>query len=295
MISIITSFYNQYGMNKLFLEFLEKYTTVPYQLIAVDNMSDDGSGDLFRAHGALVIRNEANFNYPHCQNQGAAVAEYDYLFFLNNDLLVCPDWDTRAIALMEENGLDFASAIGTNKMMTKKRTRVHVKSWFAIRYPFLKISNSYRSLKWMHQVFFLGNYEGFCKRLRKKYAGKTAEGIAGFNVLMTRRGMDLIGEWDERIQAADYDVFLRAKDRAVKHGDVKPFHVLWELYFHHYMRLTFKMKYPPFVGQENIIMPSIKWTESVIKEYMATADRIFFQSERSSAREPTNEYKQIED
>lgn len=292
MISIITSFYNQYGMNKLFIAFIEKYTSVPYQLIAIDNMSDDGSGDLFREHGALVIRNEANYNYPHCQNQGAAVAEYDYLFFLNNDLLVCPDWDTRAIALMTENGLDFASAICTNKMMTKKRTRIHVKSWYAIRYPFLKISNGYRSLKWMHQVFFLGNFEGFCRRQQKKYAGQIAEGIAGFNVLMTRRGWELIGEWDERIQAGDYDVFLRAKDRAVKYGDVKPFHVLWELYFHHYMRLTFKTKYPPFEGQENIIMPSIKWSESVIREYMADADRIFFQSGRSSAREPTNQYKQ---
>ncbi|MGA0334326.1 MAG: glycosyltransferase family 2 protein [Kiritimatiellia bacterium] len=292
MISIITSFHNQYGMNRLFLEFLEKYSTLPYQLIAVDNMSSDGSGDLFRAHGAVVIRNEANFNYPHCQNQGAALAENDYLFFLNNDLLVCPDWDTRALALMEENGLDFASAIGTNRMLTKRRTRLHVKGWYAVRYPFLKLSNSYLSLKAMHQVFFRGNYEGFCRRLRRKNAGEIAEGIAGFNVLMTRRGMERIGDWDERIQAGDYDVFLRAKERSVTHGDVRPFHVLGELYFHHYMRLTFKTDYPPFEGQEQIIMPSIKWGEARIREYMATADRLYFQSARSSAREPTNQYTQ---
>src|SRR5690606_16948639 len=105
----------------------------------------------------------------------------------------------------------------------------------------------------------------------------------------TRRGWERIGDWDERIQAGDYDVFLRAKDRALQHGDVKPFHVLWELYFHHYMRLTFKMKYPPFVNQEQIIMPSAKWTEPVIREYMAPADKIFFQSDRSSAREPVQE------
>lgn len=292
MISIITSFHNQFGMNKLFLEFLEKNSHLPYQLISVDNMSDDGSGDLFREHGATVIRNDANFNYPHCQNQGAAVAKYDYLFFLNNDLLVCPDWDLRAVALMEENGLDFASAIGTNRMMTKQRTRIHVKSWYLIRYPFLKFSYGYRSLKWMHQIFFLGNFAGFCRRQRRKYAGRIAEGIAGFNVLMTRRGWEKIGEWDERIQAADYDVFLRAKDRAVKQGDVKPFHVLWELYFHHYMRLTFKTDFPPFVNQDKIIMPSVKWTEKVIREYMAPADRIYFKSGRSSAREPSNEYQQ---
>jgi len=285
MISIITSFHNQYGMNKLFLEFLEKYTSVPYQLIAIDNVSDDGSGDLYREHGAVVIRNEANYNYPHCQNQGAAVAEHDYLFFLNNDLLVCPDWDTRVIALMKENGLDFASALGTNKLSTKKRTRLHVKRWFAIRYSFLKISNSYHSLKWMHQVFFFGNFEGYSRRRRKKYEGRIEEGIAGFNVLMTRKGWNLIGEWDERIQAGDYDVFLRAKDRAVKQGDVKPFHVLYELYMHHFMRLTFKMEYPPFVDAQHIIVPSAKWTEPVIRDYMATADKVFFQSDRSSARE----------
>lgn len=48
MISIITAIYNQLPMNQIFWEYLNKYTTVPYELIVIDNGSNDGSIEFFR-------------------------------------------------------------------------------------------------------------------------------------------------------------------------------------------------------------------------------------------------------
>src|SRR5947208_13580 len=70
MISIITAVYNQLAVNRLFVENLRRYTHHPYELIIIDNGSTDGSAEFFEQQGATVIRNGANYSYPHCQNQG---------------------------------------------------------------------------------------------------------------------------------------------------------------------------------------------------------------------------------
>ena len=70
MISIITGVHNQIGMNRLFCEYLHAHTHHAFQLIVVDNMSSDGSGEFFRQQGADVIRNEENYSYSVIQNQG---------------------------------------------------------------------------------------------------------------------------------------------------------------------------------------------------------------------------------
>ena len=41
MISIITAVHNQLAMNKLFVESLHKYSTMPFELIIIDNASSD--------------------------------------------------------------------------------------------------------------------------------------------------------------------------------------------------------------------------------------------------------------
>ena len=72
MISIITSIHNQYAMNRLYFEYLEKYTVHPFELIIIDNASTDESPAFFRNKGVKLITNDGNYSYPHCQNQGIA-------------------------------------------------------------------------------------------------------------------------------------------------------------------------------------------------------------------------------
>ena len=283
MISIITSVYNQLGMNRLFVEALKARTHHPFQLIVVDNASTDGSADYFESEGAEVIRNPGNYSYPYCQNQGVALAKHDHLMFLNNDVIVSKDWDRISLELMAAHGLDLASCAGTNRLHRKTATRVHMKRWFAIKYPLLHLGNGRGMLKFMHDLFFLGDFDGFCRRYRRKNAGLVVEGIAGFNVWMTRRGLEAIGPWDERLMAADFDIFLRAKTRALEVGDIKPVHLLCEVYMHHFMRLTLKGEHPPFADADRLIELVDKWDRPAIRRLMADCDRIYFQSDRSSA------------
>ena len=93
MISIITAAHNQLPMNQLFVQHLKEATRHPYELIVIDNASTDGSANFFESIGATVIRNPVNYSYPHSQNQGVAKAQYDWLAFLNNDIMVSPGWD----------------------------------------------------------------------------------------------------------------------------------------------------------------------------------------------------------
>ena len=277
MISIITSIHNQLGMNMLYFEYLEKNTFYPFQLIVIDNASTDGSGDFFESKGAVVIRNDQNYGYPHCQNQGIPHAKYDYLMFLNNDVVVSRHWDKITIERMQEHGLDVASCAGTNRLYKKKTTRVHLKKWYILKYSMLFLGgNGYANMKRMHHFFFRFNFKGFYEKFRKKYFNVVVEGIAGFNVIMTRKGLEKIGEWDPRLMSADFDVFLRTKKRALEHGDIKPIHLIAEVYLHHYLRLTLKSNYAPFADQDQLIKLDDKWTKEEIRDMMMRCNQIYF-------------------
>lgn len=283
MISIITCVHNQLGMNQLFFEALKSRSFHPFQLIVIDNQSSDGTAEYFEAAGAEVIRNNANYSYPFCQNQGIARARHDPLVFLNNDVIVSRHWDRLALERMAEHGLDLASCAGTNRLLRKNATRLHLKRWTAVKYPLLLLGNDRKLLRFMHDLFFLWNFDGFCRRYQRRHAGCVVEGIAGFNLFMTRRGLDAIGPWDERLMAADFDVFLRAKERALQRGDIKPVHLLGEIYLHHFLRLTLKAKPAPYADQERLIEIDGKWDRTTVRRLMADSDRIYFQSGRSSA------------
>jgi len=93
MISIITAIHNGLAINKFYEASLKKYTVNPFELIIIDNASKDGSAEFFENAGYKVVRNQQNYSYPYCQNQGTKIAKGEYLFFLNNDIVVAPCWD----------------------------------------------------------------------------------------------------------------------------------------------------------------------------------------------------------
>ncbi len=97
--SIVLLAWNQLAYTKLCIESVLRNTHVPYELVLVDNGSADGTPDYFRQlkteHPELTIKvqlNRKNLGFAKGCNQGLALANGDFVCFLNNDTLVVDSW-----------------------------------------------------------------------------------------------------------------------------------------------------------------------------------------------------------
>lgn len=271
LFSIITTTFNQRSMNRLFAKRVQEYTRGRYELIVVDNGSTDGSIEYFESVGAKIVRNDGNYSYPYCQNRGAERAAGDYLVFANNDIIVSPRWDERVHLVMKTHELDVAACCATDRMETDERTRKQQWKWRWVREPLSRISTSEQMLARMHRLMY-GDWEKFSERRFLEFGTEVKEGIAGCNVIFTRRGWDLLRPWDERINAGDFDVFLRAKERQMQKGDIQPPHLLLGIYFHHFIRLTARQVYPPYADRAKLVKLEEKWEKPYVNELLKQTD-----------------------
>ncbi len=93
--SIIIPVWNKIELTKQCLSSLAAVTTdVTFEVIVVDNGSDDGTKEfLAELKGNVhIIRNEQNLGFAKGCNQGARVARGKYLVFLNNDTVPQSQW-----------------------------------------------------------------------------------------------------------------------------------------------------------------------------------------------------------
>lgn len=262
MISIITAIHNGLAFNKIFFESLHQYTKSPFELIVIDNDSTDGSREYFKEKGAVVVENKDNFSYPFCQNQGIKIAQGEILAFLNNDLYLGPQWDEILIQAMKKHGIDVISASGIENQGNKRESQQIQRKWKRVK-NFTKIFGfGERNMRRMHRLMY-GDWHRFCTSKFQKHGLSVVEGIVGNNVIMSRSALEKVGEWDERIQAADFDLFMRVKKRSEEYGDLKPCQIALGAYIHHYIRMTSKyaVKYKPFADRDRLITLSDKWSD----------------------------------
>ena len=98
MVSILLPVYGQKELTASCLESLFAATDYPsWELVAVDNASPDGTGELLehwaKAHPRMrVVHNPENLGFPKACNQAASLAFGEILCVLNNDSLVTPGW-----------------------------------------------------------------------------------------------------------------------------------------------------------------------------------------------------------
>ncbi len=263
MISIITAVYNGLPMNKLFVRSLKRYTSGEFELIVIDNGSTDGSKEFFKSEGAKVIENKANYSYPYCQNQGIEAASYKTYAFLNNDIIVAPEWDRKLLHIMKTHELDVITPCGIERIETREASLQIRRRWKLIKNPisFLFGINEL-TLNLMFRLMYK-NWEKFSSARYDQFHAEILEGFVGNSVIMSEQGIQKAGMWDERIQAADFDLYMRVKKRSLEHNDIKPVHIALGVFHHHYIRITSKSKPPKFADITNLISLEKKWGDQL--------------------------------
>ena len=95
-ISLILVTYNSAGLLDAFFAALGSTRDIAYEVIVVDNASQDSTVPDLRqlTMPVRVVANTENYGFGRACNQGAALARGDFLVFLNPDVLVTPDWLT---------------------------------------------------------------------------------------------------------------------------------------------------------------------------------------------------------
>jgi GT2 family glycosyltransferase len=267
MISIITAIHNQLAVNKIFHGHLLRCTRNPFELIIIDNSSTDGSREFFESAGATIIRNDGNYSYPFCQNQGIRAARHDIFAFLNNDIIVSPDWDARMIAAMEQNGLELATCCGVERLESAAAQKSIRRKWGVIKKTVGLMGYNERTLRLMHKLMY-GNWEKFTQRRFDKFQFAVSEGFVGNTVMMKRSALEKIGFWDERIYGADFDLYFRSKKRSIEVGDLKPVHIALGVFNHHFIRVTLDGARPVFKDQSKLIALEEKWGADATRNYM---------------------------
>ena len=93
-LSIITLTFNKLEYTKKYIKSLYKYTS-DFELILVDNGSTDGTVEFIKSlpyDNIKTIFNSENLGFSKGNNQGIDIAEGEYIGFLNNDILLSPNW-----------------------------------------------------------------------------------------------------------------------------------------------------------------------------------------------------------
>ena len=100
--SIIILTYNNPEITSLCIESIYAKTKFPFELIIVDNASNDDTPQYLREiksskENLRLILNDRNMGFARGNNQGANASTGEYIVLLNNDTIVTSSWLTRLI------------------------------------------------------------------------------------------------------------------------------------------------------------------------------------------------------
>ena len=110
-LSIITLTYNHLQYTKKFIESLYKYTS-DFELIIVDNGSTDKTVEYLKSlnyDNIKIIFNTENLGFSKGNNQGIEIAQGEYIGFLNNDILLYPNWFEECEKVFQKENAAFVS------------------------------------------------------------------------------------------------------------------------------------------------------------------------------------------
>lgn len=105
-LSVVMVTYGGWELTRRSLETLARNTSVPFEVVIVDNPTEDEdvAGRLrSEVEGAEIIFNQRNVGFGPAANQGADAASGRSLCFLNSDAMVHPEWVQPLLEAIDED------------------------------------------------------------------------------------------------------------------------------------------------------------------------------------------------
>ncbi|MDD5593557.1 MAG: glycosyltransferase family 2 protein [Candidatus Margulisbacteria bacterium] len=91
-LSICTLTWDQLALTEKFVASVRRNTTVPYELIIVDNGSTDGTADFIKRQADKYHLFPQNTGFAHGFNQAFSLAEGEFVLAINNDTELPKNW-----------------------------------------------------------------------------------------------------------------------------------------------------------------------------------------------------------
>lgn len=268
MISIISAVHNEIEFNKLFLSSLKKNTSRDYEVIIIDNHSTDGSADFFESEGCTVIRNPVNHCYPESQNIGMQHANGNYFCFLNNDIYLAPEWDIQVIDAMEKRQLDIASLDSFQTFEDPGERKKFHHRWRRVRKKTTFLFANEQELSGMIDRLYQQNFDLWALDRIKQKSTHHFAGINGSAVITSRALWSKLGDnWDEQIEAADWDLHIRVKQHIERHHDMHPPVIISSALHHHFAGVTFRKNPEPRNCNHTHLPLDEKWSQAEIEQF----------------------------
>jgi GT2 family glycosyltransferase len=111
LVSVLLVLYNRAELTFQCLRSLLDSNLTSYEVIIVDNASEDDTGKLLGSlQGVTIVRNSENHHFLVGSNQAAKLAKGEYLLFLNNDAQVLPASIASAVNTLQSD--DAIGAVG---------------------------------------------------------------------------------------------------------------------------------------------------------------------------------------
>ncbi|MCS6765924.1 MAG: glycosyltransferase [Candidatus Protistobacter heckmanni] len=104
--TVVIPVLNQLHYTRQCLESLTESGTSKDAILVINNASTDGTGEWLEHNGYRHIDNTVNLDCGGAWTQGALAEDTEWLFFLNNDVVVCKDFCQRLIDSAVQHKLD---------------------------------------------------------------------------------------------------------------------------------------------------------------------------------------------
>ena len=122
-LSVITLSWDNLDFTKAFVRSIRDNTTLPYELIIVDNGSEPDTQKWVEENSDQSIIFQENQGFSKGFNEGVKLAQGKYVMMANNDTEFPPDWDKKLVDIIEKNpGAGIVTPVYTSGRKSALRT-----------------------------------------------------------------------------------------------------------------------------------------------------------------------------